>query len=261
MIVQIYEVQNEEEARALVALGVDHIGSVILSREVWKIPAIGETVRAIQEAGAKSGLIPLFSDQETVMGMLDYYRPDFVHFCEALSPFPADMADGVRKCDVMLSLQRAVKRAFPEVAVMRSLSVPQAGMVMDNGIMDNILHYALKLAAQSDYFLIDTIMGASSGSHDQPVPGFVGITGQVCDWHIAARIVAESPVPVILAGGIAEDNAFDAALKVKPAGLDSCTRTNAVDEHGRPIRFKKNLEKVRRMVEEIRRGESELNGN
>jgi len=31
IVIQIYEVQDPEEAQALIALGVDHIGSVIVS--------------------------------------------------------------------------------------------------------------------------------------------------------------------------------------------------------------------------------------
>jgi phosphoribosylanthranilate isomerase len=256
MIVQIYEVQTAEEARALVALGVDHIGSVILSPAHWKSPAIREVVRQVQAAGAKSGLIPIFDDPVTISDMLDYYRPDFVHFCEALSPFAADRAESARKCEALLDLQRTVRKMFPDIAVMRSLSVPQAGTTTDGGIMENILNDARKLAEQSDYFLMDTIVGTPSGMGNQPVAGFVGISGKTCDWAMAARIVTESPIPVILAGGIAEDNAFEAALMVKPAGIDSCTRTNAMDEKGQPIRFKKDLAKVRRMVEEIRRAEN-----
>jgi phosphoribosylanthranilate isomerase len=225
--------------------------------EAWKFPAIRDTVRAIQGAGAKSGLIPLFDDKEAVFRLLDYYQPDFIHFCEILSPFAFDEAATLNQCDVLLTLQRAVKESYPAVTVMRSLSVPQPGTAAGQGIMDRIITFEQCLAPLSDFFLIDTLKGSAAGKEEQPVSGFVGITGEVCDWDMAARIVAESPIPVILAGGIGADNVYEAFLKVRPAGVDSCTRTNAVDEKGRPIRFRKDIEEVRRMVAEVRRAEAQ----
>ena len=35
--------------------------------------------------------------------------------------------------------------------------------------------------------------------------------------------------------------------QVRPAGIDSCTLTNAVDKKGNPIRFKKDLQKVKQL--------------
>jgi phosphoribosylanthranilate isomerase len=260
MIIQIYEVQNAQEARSLVALGVDHIGSVILSRQEWKSSSLLETVRAIQETGAKSGLIPLFGEKEAVFSLLDYYRPDFIHFCEVLSPFIADEAATLEQCDPLLVLQRAVKEAYPTVAIMRSLSLPQPGTVREGVIIDRILAFARLLAPWSDFFLLDTLKGAPQHREEQPVSGFVGITGEVCDWDMAVRVTAESPIPVILAGGIGAENVYEASIKVRPAGVDSCTRTNAVDENGRPVRFRKDIGKVRLMVEEVRRAEAQYRG-
>ena len=40
IIVQIYEVQDPFEAEALVEIGVDRIGSVIVSERDWKIPGV-----------------------------------------------------------------------------------------------------------------------------------------------------------------------------------------------------------------------------
>ena len=40
MIVQIYEIQEPREAERLIEMGVDRIGSVILSPEAWKNPSV-----------------------------------------------------------------------------------------------------------------------------------------------------------------------------------------------------------------------------
>jgi phosphoribosylanthranilate isomerase len=259
-IVQIYEVQKPAEAEAVVALGVDHIGSVLLSGDSWKITSIRKTVQTIQRAGAKSGLIPLFSDPLTVFHALDYYQPDFVHFCEALPIFPGNKTT-LREFDALITLQVDLKDRFPQIEIMRSLSVPQQGAARESEVLNNILSFTKLLAPFSDYFLIDTIIGDQAAGHDQPVAGYVGITGKVCDWKMAGEIIKQSPIPVILAGGISDENVFDAIIKLQPAGVDSCTRTNAVDKEGKPIRFQKDLKKVKRMVEEARSADATLAGD
>lgn len=60
---------------------------------------------------------------------------------------------------------------------------------------------------------------------------------------------------MILAGGISPENVFDAIGRVGPAGIDSCTQTNARDALGKPIRFRKDRERVRRLLDEVRRAE------
>lgn len=260
-IIQIYEVQNPKEAEALTALGVDHIGSVLTDSAQRGNAAIRKTVQAIQQAGAKSGLIPLFKDPAIIFQALDYYQPDFVHFCDVLSPFPGDEAAVARDCDALLSLQSAVRERFERIEIMRSLCVPRAGVSQTDGIRKNILRFAERFAPVSDYFLIDTLIGHPEDQSPQPVAGYVGITGERCDWNIAGAIITASPIPVILAGGISGDNVFEAITTLKPAGVDSCTKTNAVDQQGRPVRFKKDMQKVQQLVGEVRRADASLRLN
>jgi phosphoribosylanthranilate isomerase len=42
--------------------------------------------------------------------------------------------------------------------------------------------------------------------------------------------------------------------------VDSCTLTNAQDKSGAPIRFKKDLQKVRQLVDAVRAAEKTLTG-
>ena len=259
-IIQIYEVQKPKEAQALVDLGVNHIGSVLVDQAAWKKPAIRKTVQVIQQSGARSGLIPLFQDPFTIFQAVDYYQPDIVHFCEVLSPFAGEYATMVREYDSMLSLQLDVKDRFPGVDIMRSISVPRPGLPQTDEIQKNILGFAEHFAPLSDYFLIDTLIWNPGAESRQPVPGYVGITGAVCDWNMARAVIEASPIPVILAGGLSGENVFEAIVRLKPAGVDSCTKTNALDRNGRPVRFKKDMKKVRRFVEEIHRANRFVQG-
>lgn len=244
-VVQVYEIQTPDEARAMIGLGVDHIGSVITSRQDRHNPAIRETISVVRKMGAISSLIPLYADQDAVGDTLDYHRPHIVHFCDRL--------DGHSGCSIeaALQLQTDVKHYFPDILIMRSIPIGQTA----GAISDAALTLATRLEPLSDYFLTDTVIAGESGTAeaDQPVVGFVGITGLTCDWSVAAQLVARSRIPVILAGGISPQNVADGIRQVRPFGVDSCTCTNAVDDTGRPIRFKKDLERVKALVSETHR--------
>ena len=69
-----------------------------------------------------------------------------------------------------------------------------------------------------DAFLIDTL---------NPRTGQVGGTGLVGNWTRAARFVQESPVPVILAGGLTPANVARAIERVRPYAVDVNTGVKA----------------------------------
>ncbi len=252
LIVQIYEVQTPLEAEYLIELDVDHIGSVILSEEQWMLPQLKDTIQVIKSAAAKSSVIPLFNHSDSVLRTLEYYQPDIVHFCETLTG-EERLWDSV---DKLIDLQQDVKKHFPQIKIMRSIPIAQSGA--DDRVPT--LTYARRFEPLSDFFLTDTLLVKPAGFSDasQPVKGFVGITGKTCNWETAAKLVDASGIPVILAGGISPQNVIDGIQKVKPAGIDSCTWTNAQDKNGSPIRFKKDLVKVRQLVERVRQAEKFL---
>ena len=249
MIIQIYEIQTPAEAQTLIDLGVNHIGSVIVSETEWKVPELKDTLECVRSSSAKSSLIPLFNTADSVFRILDYYRPDIIHFCEALTDQP-----GVKNfCRRLIELQQEVKRRFPDIRIMRSIPIARAGAP------DSIstLEIAGWFEPTSDFFLTDTILLNQSGTNvdSQPVQGFVGLTGQTCNWDTARRLASTSHIPVILAGGISPANVSEGIARVKPAGVDSCTLTNARDERGLTIRFKKDMQKVQQLVEVVRGAE------
>ena len=253
IITQIYEVQSPDEAMQLIELGVDHIGSVIISEDSWRAPVIKETIENIKETTSKSSLIPLFKKAEIIFKVLDYYKPNIVHFCDDLS----NHNDVKENYEDLLYLQHNVKEKFPEIMIMRSIPIAQSGKTET---VDTI-NMARIFEPVSDFFLTDTLLTAKSNvsTDQQPVNGFIGITGKTCEWDVARKLVHLSRIPVILAGGISPDNVFDGITYVRPAGVDSCTATNAKDENGCLIRFKKDLEKIKCFVKEVRRAEKENN--
>ena len=251
IITQIYEVQTPAEAKQLIELGVDHLGSVIVSENNWKVPLIKETIESVRGTNSKSSLIPLFSKPEIIFEVLYYYKPDIVHFCDDLGN-----RNIVREnYKDLLYLQQNVKEKFPKVKIMRSIPINQSG----SKETVNTIKLAQLFEPVSDFFLTDTLLTAKSGGSNapQPVKGFIGITGKTCNWDVARKLVHLSRIPVILAGGISPENVFNGIIHVGPAGVDSCTATNAKDENGELIRFKKDFKKVKRFVKRVRSAEKE----
>ena len=244
MIVQIYEIQTPHEAEKCIELGVDHIGSVILSQINWRVQSLKDVMNLSDGTGAKNSLIPLFRHNDTLYRALDYYCPHYVHFCDSLTD------DDGREIDLdgFIQSQSGLKDRFPEIDIIRSIPIPKKG----SSPLFPTLNIARALAPVSDLFLTDTFLGK------EPVKGFIGITGKTVDREMARELVVQSPIPVILAGGLSPENVYKAVMNVLPAGADSCTLTNTVDQEGRPERFKKDFQKVEAFVKEVRRAEKAI---
>lgn len=258
IVVQIYEIQDPWEAERLVEMGVDHIGSVIVSPDEWKIPSVREVVRLVRRSDSKSSLIPLLPKLDDILRALDWYEPDLVHFCELISLAPGAGKKRGEVCTEMIRVQERVKKEFPPLGIIRSIPIPPPGPADSVPVREAILEIARALESCTDWFMTDTLRGGQGQAADQPVFGYVGITGEVCDWDLAAALVESSGIPVILAGGISPENVFDAIGRVRPAGIDSCSQTNARGAWGQPVRFKKDMDRIRRLLDEVRRAEEEV---
>jgi len=241
VVTQIYEIQDPWEAEAVISLGVDRIGSVLLSADEWKVPRIKEAIAVSRDAGREHSLIPLFDDMETLFRVLDYYEPHLLHFCDALRAQPQPPESQVRK-------QVTVRERYSKLQTMRSIPVCPSSACQETLILD----LARQFEPVSDYLLIDTwVPGESNVAH-------IGITGRACDWNAARRLVEASSVPVILAGGLSPENVYQAIEAVRPFGVDSCTLTNARDETGEMVRFKKDLSRVKHFIEEVQKAERDF---
>jgi phosphoribosylanthranilate isomerase len=202
-------------------------------------------IRISKEAGVKNSLLPLFRDEDTLHRILEYYTPTYLHFCDSLTNHLGQQKD----LESMTGLQGRLKEKFPELGIIRTMPVPRKGPRYHDF---PFLEIARAFTQVTDVFLIDTWV------EEAPVEGFIGITGQTADWDMAAELVLNTDIPVILAGGLSPDNVYEALLKVLPAGADSCTQTNRMDKSRNSIRFKKDFKKVEKFVSEVRRAEEAL---
>jgi phosphoribosylanthranilate isomerase len=239
MIVQIYEIQEPRQAEQCIASGVDHIGSVLVSEDGWRQPSVKEAILLSEGTEAKNSLMPLFEDVDTLGRCIEYYRPDYLHFCGNLT----DHSGQPINLERIVQFQCTLKEQFPEIDVIRSIPIPIPGKAQGFPA----LQIARTMEPVSDLFLIDTWV------EEEPIRGYIGITGRPADWDLSRELVRQSAIPVIVAGGLSPQNVFEALMRVCPYGADSCTHTNRVDRNGKATRFQKDFNKVRDFVHEVRR--------
>ena len=154
----------------------------------------------------------------------------------------ADIASELAVCPA--STVQIVRHIDPEEYPVLIEAVPQVRRVQVIHIEDeDALTLAARYTPYVDAFLLDS--GRTSGA----VPQFGG-TGATHDWSISARFVAQTALPVYLAGGLKSANVYDAITQVRPFGVDLCTgvRTNdQLDEE----KLKSFMEEVRRAAEDL----------
>jgi phosphoribosylanthranilate isomerase len=212
MLVQIYEIGDPEEGRAVAALGVDHVGVLVgngdFPREQW--PQAARVIFAALPSRTKRVALSLSADAGQIARVIEATAPDIIHVGAAAEHFgPAQSQE--------------LKRQFPGVKLMRSIPVTD----------DSSIAFAKAHEGIADFLLLD--------SHE-PGDKQIGALGRTHDWRISRRIVETVAVPAILAGGLGPDNVREAIRAVAPAGVDSKTKTDRAGTHA------KDIEKVRAFV-------------
>jgi phosphoribosylanthranilate isomerase len=205
MLVQIFEVQTPDEAAALVRLGVDHIGVLVgdgvFPRELSIAQA--KEIFAAVPTGKKRVALSLSADPDEVVRVVQETRPDILQVQAAIDDFSVAMT-------------RALERRFPQVPIMRAIPV----------IDETSIDIAAAHQGVADFLLLD--------SYDPGTQQF-GALGRVHDWSLSRRIVDDVGIPVILAGGLGPENVAAAIAAVRPAGVDSKTRTDRLDGSGKDL--------------------------
>ena len=216
MIVQVYEIQTEEEAIQVLEAGVDHPGILVGEGEFPREVPLDHARRIFQVIPSKSKklALTLSKDFAKISRIVEQLAPDILHI--------GTLIEWIHAADVVL-----LKQLFPNIQMMRSIPVTGAASVEIAKSYDGI----------ADYLLLD--------SHQQE-DAQIGATGRVHDWEISRQIVQTVRIPVILAGGLGPENVQQAIQKVRPAGVDSKTKTDAVGTH------RKDLKLVRAFVQAAR---------
>ncbi|MDP6552177.1 MAG: phosphoribosylanthranilate isomerase [Arenicellales bacterium] len=155
----------------------------------------------------------------------------------------ADIANELASCPA--STVQIVRHIDPEEYPALIEAVPKVQRVQVIHIEDES---ALALAARYTPFVHAFLL--DSGRTSGATPQFGG-TGNTHDWSISARFVAQTELPVYLAGGLKSGNVFDAVTQVRPYGVDLCTGVRTNDQLDEA--------KLQTFMAEVRRAGAALN--
>jgi phosphoribosylanthranilate isomerase len=213
MLVQIYEISSPEEARALVDLGVDHIGVLVGDGSFPREQSVDQAqlIFSAISPPAKGVALVLSSHVRLIEHVVSALKPAILHLgasSDLLTPL----------------VVRQLKKGRGTLTVMRSIPV----------FDDKSIAIAHSYDGVADMLLLD--------SH-RPGDVQIGALGVTHSWDIDKRIVESVGIPVIIAGGLGPDNVIDAIMVVRPMGVDSKTKTDKDDGS-----HTKDLQKVKRFV-------------
>lgn len=199
-IVQIFGLEFAEDALAAAEIGVNHLGFSVGDPFLPHHISIEEGKRIFALLPPHAGTVALFAtpDIKLVRRVTEAISPAMIQICwenDALGP----------------EVEAELRRSIAPVKVIKEISVggPET--------RETALDAAHRYAPVADYLILDTTPA------DIP---WIGATGATHDWSISRDIVATSPIPCILAGGLSPDNVTAALEAVHPWGADSYTHTN-----------------------------------
>jgi phosphoribosylanthranilate isomerase len=162
-------------------------------------------------SSSKGLALLLTSDVRLIRRVISELKPAIVHLgasTDLLTP----------------STVRDLKKQCGPITVMRSIPV----------VGDESIAIAKSYEGIADLLLLD--------SH-RPEDTQIGALGVTHSWDLDRKIVERVDIPVLIAGGLGPDNVVDAIKAVRPAGVDSKTKTDKDDGS-----HTKDLQKIRRFI-------------
>jgi phosphoribosylanthranilate isomerase len=204
--IQIAGVHDLDEALGLVAAGVTHVGLPLrLPDGREDLPeADAARVCAGLRGRADSVLITYQTDADAIAAFADQLGCDWVQLHGRIA------ADAVAR----------LRRRRPRLGLIAALVVEGPDPAPGEAAI-------AALAPHVDGFITDTF---------DPATGRRGATGLTHDWAVSRALVAASPHPVILAGGLTAANVADAIRAVGPAAVDAHTGVEGADGRKDPAR-------------------------
>jgi phosphoribosylanthranilate isomerase len=213
MLVQIYEISSPDEACALAELGVDHIGVLVGDGSFPREQSVDRarlTFLSIPSSSRGVALI-LSADARLIERAISELKPAIVHLGAS--------SDLITPAQVL-----QLKKRHRTLTVMRSIPV----------FGDESVAIAQSYDGIADFLLLDSY---------RPGDLQIGALGATHSWAVDRKIVTSVGVPVIIAGGLGPDNVIDAVKAVRPAGVDSKTKTDKDDGS-----HTKDLQRVERFI-------------
>ena len=187
MRTKICGIRSLSDAQTAISAGANAVGFLV------GITHLAEDKISKEDAKDIIAKLPPFVSSVMVTHLPD--RNEIIESAKYLGVNTVQIHDYIPPCDVLF-----VKENLPFCKIIKAIHVINK---------EDALKMVEDFEGVCDALLLD------SRTADR-----LGGTGKTHDWNISQEIVAKSRVPVILAGGLNENNVYDAVKKVKPYGVD-----------------------------------------
>lgn len=220
-IIQVAGVIDLEEAKMLMALGVEYLGFPL------RLPVNKED---LTEEEATNVIKIIHPPHKAVLITYLDDALEIIEFCNKLNVGIVQLHGGIE-----IEKLKKLKQLRPDIEVIKSL-------VVKGNNLPELEDKVNTLSQWVDIFITDTF---------DPNTGASGATGKVHDWNISKQLINLSPKPVIIAGGLNPNNVREAILFTNPAGVD--VHTGIENKSGR-----KDFELTKQFILECRTAFSQL---
>lgn len=210
------------EAEMLIDCGIEYLGFPLVLGYHREDLSIEEAAAVVAKLHGRATFF-LITYLDTATGVID--------LCRRLDVSTVQLHAAAKIAEL-----KRLRYAWPQLRIIKSLVVRG-----DN--LDALTDEVNCCASWVDAFITDTF---------DPITGATGATGKVHDWNVSRHLVALSPKPVILAGGLNGDNVRAAVTAVRPSGVDAHTGLEGAD--GR-----KRRDLTERFIAEARAGFANVN--
>ncbi len=187
MRTKICGIRNMSDAQTAIRAGANALGFLV------GITHLAEDKISKEDAREIISMLPPFVSTVMVTHLTD--KKEIVELAKYLGVNTVQIHDYIPPVDVLF-----VKENLPFCKIIKAIHI------IDK---ENALEMVKDFECVCDALLLD------SRTKDR-----LGGTGITHDWNISQEIVAKSKVPVILAGGLTDNNVYEAVKTVKPFGVD-----------------------------------------
>lgn len=188
--IQVAGIADEGEARMLIDCGVDYLGFPVGTPVHREDGTEADVVRIIESIGSQERVV-LITYMDHAEGISALCRRTGARIVQLHGDIEPD------------ELAR-LKRTDPDLRIIKSIIIGEPDRPVTRTDVALLARYV-------DAFITDTFDGST---------GARGATGKTHDWRKSREVVACSPHPVILAGGLNPCNVRRAIGEVRPAGVD-----------------------------------------
>mmetsp|Transcript_36935 Transcript_36935/g.119121 ORF Transcript_36935/g.119121 Transcript_36935/m.119121 type:complete len:593 (-) Transcript_36935:100-1878(-) len=230
VIVKVCGVVREEDARCAVAAGANMIGVIFAkSKRGVSVEQAKAIVDVVRRFGERKGVVaagPRGAALATVEGLAQRCA-ELRIACKrtplVVGVFMDQALDEVVETSVAVGLDAVqlhgsedtafiseLRKRLPHAWVLKVVHLPPRGESDAAGLSEELRSSLTARAALCDALLLDTaVKGSVSGG-----------TGATFDWEVARRVQDEWGVPVIVAGGLSDENVAELVGSAQPYGVD-----------------------------------------